>query len=62
MPRLWVIAFVICTVWGSLGLLVMLQYGRLSEPTNLAISAAVNFGPLAIVSIAWALTRRRKSN
>jgi hypothetical protein len=58
MPRVWVVVFAVCVVWGGLGLLVMLQYGSLSDPTKLAISAAFNFGPLAIATVIWAATRR----
>jgi hypothetical protein len=62
MRRLWPFIFTVCGLWCAGGLLVMLQYGQLSDPMTLAMAAAENFGPLAIATVVWALMRPPNSN
>lgn len=52
------IVFALCTLWAIGGAVVMLGYGAGSSPDGLAVSALINFGPMA-GSLGWLVISAR---
>ena len=54
------IVFAVCLLWAIGGAIVMLGYGAGSNPTTLALSALIDFGPL-VLSFLWIVIAARRS-